>query len=174
MEKIIEISDGVQIEIENFNVLISGEKGKIERDFADPLFKRYLKIEKVDKSIKVFSTSDKRKQKAIVGTVAAHIRNMMEGVTKGYEKKLKIAYVHFPFTVKVDGNVISIVNFMGEKSPRFAKIIGDTTVEIKDEQITVMGIKKEAVGQTAGNLELATKVKRYDRRVFQDGIFLLK
>ncbi len=174
MEKIVAVPDGVQIEVENFKVLISGEKGKLERDFADPLFKRYLKIEKADNNVKVFSTSEKRKQKAIVGTVAAHIRNMIEGVANGYEKRLKIAYVHFPFTVKVEGNVINIVNFLGEKSPRFAKIIGDTTVEVKGDKITVLGINKEEVGQTAGNLELATKVKRYDRRIFQDGIFLLK
>ncbi|MBR9682330.1 MAG: 50S ribosomal protein L6 [Candidatus Aenigmarchaeota archaeon] len=174
MEKLVSVPEGVQVEIDSFKVSVSAEKGKLERDFMDPLFKRYLKIEKIDDKVKVFSISDKRKQKAIVGTVAAHIRNMIEGVLNGYEKKLKIAYIHFPFTVKVEGNVVNITNFLGEKSPRFAKIIGDAKVEVKGDQITVAGINKEEVGQTAGNIELATKVKRYDRRIFQDGVFLLK
>ena len=64
MEKIVAVPDGVQIEVENFKVLISGDKGKLERDFDDPLFKRHLKIEKADNNVKVFSTSEKRKQKA--------------------------------------------------------------------------------------------------------------
>ena len=141
MEKIVSVPEGVQVEVENFKVLVSAEKGKLERDFADPMFRKYLKIEKADNTVKVSSTSDKRKQKAIVGTVAAHIRNMIEGVQNGYEKKLKIAYIHFPFTVKVEGTSVSVTNFLGEKSPRFAKIIGETKVEVKGDQIIVTGIK---------------------------------
>jgi len=174
MEKIIALPEGVQIEIDNFKVSITGEKGKLERDFASPLFNKYLKIEKTGNAMKITSTSTKRKQKAIVGTVASHLINMIEGVTKGYTKKLKIAYIHFPFTVKLEDDKINITNFLGEKSPRFAKVIGDSKVEVKGDIVTVTGINKEEVGQTASNIELATKVKGFDRRVFQDGIFLLK
>lgn len=52
----------------------------------------------------------------MLGTIVAHIRNMINGVTKGYEYKLAIVYSHFPMNVKVEGNKIMITNFLGEKN----------------------------------------------------------
>jgi len=47
------------------------------------------------------------------------------------------------------------------------------TVEAKGENVTVSGIDKEKVGQTAANIERATKVKKRDIRVFQDGVYIV-
>ena len=60
---------------------------------------------------------------------------------------------------------------MGEKKPRVAKILDGVSVEIKGDLILVKGIDKEKVGQTVANIELATRVKNRDVRVFQDGIY---
>jgi len=81
--------------------------------------------------------------------------------------------MHFPFKVEISGNEITINNFLGEKIPRKAKIVDGCKVEIKGDEISVSGINKESVGLTAARLEIATKVKNRDRRVFQDGIFRL-
>jgi large subunit ribosomal protein L6 len=86
---------------------------------------------------------------------------------------MKIVYAHFPMTVKVKGNLINIDNFLGERSPRVAKIMGDVKVSVKGEDVTITGINKEDVGQTMANIEQATKIKRRDPRVFQDGIYLV-
>lgn len=174
MEKIIEIPNGVEIEINNFKVKVNGPKGSLEKDFFSPLFKDYILIKKENKKVFLSAESEKRKIKAMLGTIEAHINNMFKGVTEGYIIKLKIVYMHFPFTVKISDQEVLINNFLGEKTPRKTKIVGDCKVEVKGDEITVTGINKEDAGQTAANLEKATWIKSRDRRVFQDGIFRLK
>ncbi len=173
MEKKIEIPEGVEVEINGFHVKVKGEKGELERDFDSPIYRKIVKIEKEGNIIKVSSSSDRRKIKAVVGAIAAHIRNMIKGVTQGYKYVLKAVYVHFPMTLEQKGDEIHIKNFLGEKTPRIAKIVGNVKVTINGQEIIVEGINKEEVGQTAANLEQATVVKNRDRRIFQDGIFLV-
>jgi large subunit ribosomal protein L6 len=172
MEIIVKLVKGADVKIDGFKVDVSGAKGKLHKDFSSPLFNKDVKIAKDGDSIKVGAESNKRKVKSQVGGVAAHIRNMMKGATEGYNAKLKIVFMHFPVTVKVAGKEVTVANFLGEKAPRRAEIIGDTKVEVKGEEIFLNGPDKEAVSQTAANIEIATKVPSRDRRVFQDGIFV--
>ena len=67
-----------------------------------------------------------------------------------------------------------IENFLGEKFPRKAKILGATKIEVKGDQVILTGPDIEAVSQTAANIEQATKIKGFDPRVFQDGIYITK
>ncbi len=157
------------VDITGSKVKVSGAKGQLERSFA----LREIKIEKTDNKVKVSSESEKRKTKALVGTVLAHIRNMITGVTKGYTYKLKVVFSHFPVTVKVEGDKVSIQNFLGERMPRIAKIIGQAKVEVKGQDISVNGIDVEEVSQTASRIEQACRIVGYDRRRFMDGIFLV-
>jgi len=174
MEKTVTVPSGTNVDVHGFHVKVHGSKGTLERDFATPLFASIIKLTKDGDKIKVLSSSDKRTYKAMVGTIVAHINSMIKGVNHGYTRKLKIVFMHFPFTVKVNGDTVFVTNFLGEKSPRKSKIVGNTKVEIKGDEIIVTGINKEDVGQTAGNLETTAKVKRFDRRVFQDGIFIIE
>jgi large subunit ribosomal protein L6 len=162
------IPDGVTVEINGKKVKVSGSKGTLERHF--PL--KEVKIEKNGEKVKVSSDSERRKIKSLVGTVLAHIRNMIIGVSQGYTYKLKVVYSHFPVTVKVEGNKLSISNFLGEKTPRFANIVGNSKVEVKGQDITITGIDIEEVSQTSGNIEQACRIIGYDRRRFPDGIFI--
>lgn len=107
-----------------------------------------------------------------MGTVAALVENMIKGVTRGFTYKLKIVFSHFPISVKVKDNVVSIENFTGERSPRLTNIIGNSKVIVKEDDVLVQGIALEDVSQTAANIERATKVKSKDPRVFLDGIFI--
>ena len=97
---------------------------------------------------------------------------MIKGVTEGFEYKMKTVFAHFPIKTSVEGNKFVIQNFLGERSPRTAKILEGVTVEAKGENVTVSGTDKEKVGQTAANIERATKVKKRDIRVFQDGVYV--
>jgi large subunit ribosomal protein L6 len=171
MEKIVEIPKDIEVEIDRFKIKIKGAKGSLERDFYSPLFKKDIVIKKNDNKISILTESKRKKVKAMIGTIEAHLKNMFKGVTDGFTVKLKIVYMHFPFTVEVSGKEISINNFLGENLPRKTKIVGDCKVEIKGDEITVTGINKDDVGQTSANLERATWIKARDRRVFQDGIF---
>ena len=174
MERIIEIPNDVEVEINNFKIKVKGPKGFLEKDFFNPIFKKDIVIKKENNKIFLSTSSRKRKIKAMIGTIESHLNNMFIGVKEGYLAKLKIVYMHFPFTVKVSGKEVLINNFLGEKTPRKAKIFGDCKVEIQGDEILVSGISKDDVGQTAAQLERATRIKQRDRRVFQDGCFIIK
>ncbi len=173
MKKEVVIPEGVTISVDGYKVKVTGPLGTLEKDFSTralDLSKIKMKVE--ENKFIVESESNRRKIKAMVGTIAAHIRNMINGVTKGYEYKLKIVYSHFPINVELNGNEIIIKNFFGEKKPRKAKIKGDVKVEIKGKDIIVSGINLDDVSQTAANIEQATRLTGRDRRVFYDGIYV--
>jgi large subunit ribosomal protein L6 len=108
----------------------------------------------------------------IIKSYIAHVKNIFHGLEKEYVYSLESCNVHFPMTLKVEGDKLTINNFLGEKTPRFAKILPGVKVEIKGSKITISGRNKEAAGQTSANFERATKIRNRDRRVFQDGIFI--
>jgi large subunit ribosomal protein L6 len=97
---------------------------------------------------------------------------MLVGATKGFEYKMKIVYAHFPIKTAIKGDTFVIENFLGEKFPRKTKILGVTKVQVKGDQVVLNGPNVEDVGQTAANIEKATKIKGFDPRVFQDGIYI--
>lgn len=175
VEERVPVPENVEVKIDGMKVTVKGPKGELVRDFshAKGILIRLEEGEE-GKEVVVETYFANRRRKALVGTIAAHIENMITGVTKGYRYRLKIVYSHFPVTVKVEGDKIIIENFLGEKAPRVAKIFGDVKVKVQKDEVIVEGIDVEAVGQTAANIELATKVKGFDRRVFVDGIYIYK
>ena len=170
MEKFFIIPENVNVTVENKTVKVKGPKGELSKTFK---YFFDIKIEKKDNKIVVTSTLDRKKVRAMIGTIIAHIRNMVDGVTKGFTLKMKVIYSHFPVTVKVEGNKVLINNFLGETVPRVANIVGDTKVQVSGQEITIAGPSKDDVGQTCGNIEIACRISKYDRRIFQDGIYRL-
>ena len=126
-----------------------------------------------DGKLVVSTTSDKRKAIAMTGTVAAHLKNMVLGATDGYSYELKIVYTHFPITVTAKDGKIEVKNFLGEKGIRRVDIFGNVDVQIDKEMIKVVGANVEEVGQTSANIERSCKLKGRDRRIFQDGIYII-
>ncbi len=172
-ERYVEIPEDVEVDIEGdsiygFKVTVKGPKGENSKE----LRYRGMHIEKQDGQVRVFAGD--RKLKPMVRTYAAHIRNLIKGTVEGFEYKLKIVYSHFPIKVKSQGNEVVIENFLGEKYPRRAKIVGDSEVKVKGGEVIVTGIDKEDCGQTAANLEQITKVRNIDSRIFQDGIYVVE
>ncbi len=166
----IEIPENVSIDIVGDEVVVKSSGKELRRKLSFP----GVSIKKEDNKIIIESIFPRRKQAAIIGTFIAHINNMIKGVTEGFEYKLKIRYAHFPMKVSVKGNEVIIDNFLGEKHPRKAKILDGVKVKVSGEDIIVSGIDKEKVGQTAANIEQATKIKGRDTRVFQDGIYIVE
>lgn len=149
---------------------IKGSKGTLTRNFNN---KKAITISVEGDNVVVAARFPKKKEKAMLGTIRSHINNMIIGLTDGFSYKMKIVYAHFPMTVKKTGDKVTIENFLGERHPRSAKIVGDADVKIKGDEVVVSGINKEHVGQTMANMEQATKIKGRDPRVFQDGIYLV-
>lgn len=164
----IPIPEGIEVTIDD-GVLIKGSKGQLERKFNYP----DISIGKKDGNIIIEANFPKKRDKAMLGTIRSHINNMIIGLTNGFTYNMKIVYAHFPMTVKAGGDKVTIENFLGERYPRTAKIVGSAKVQVSGDEVKITGINKEDVGQTMANLEQATKIKGRDPRVFQDGIYFL-
>jgi large subunit ribosomal protein L6 len=164
----VEIPEDVEGKLEGRIVTIKGEKGELTRDFSHAP----INIQLEGKTVTVQASWPRKKEAALVGTVRSHIQNMIKGVTKGFTYKLKIVFSHFPITVKIKEKTLTIENFTGERNPRKAKIMGDTKVTVKEDDIIVQGINLEDVSQTAANIQNATKIRKKDPRVFLDGIYV--
>lgn len=168
MKRKINIPAGVQVEIDGRKIKITGSNGKIQREFPQMVD---VRIE--GKEI-VLRSGDRRKDKAVLGAWAAHVQNMIRGVTRGFGCKLRVVYRHFPMSLQVRGDRVMISNFLGERKPRQARILPGVKVDISGQDVLVTGADKEAVGQTAANLEQATRLSKRDRRKFEDGIFIIE
>src|SRR3972149_9965801 len=103
MEKTINMLDKVDVHVSGLHVKVTGSQGELEKDFSDPRFNGIIKIDKDGNHVKVSNESNDRKKNAMVGTIAAHIKNMMIGASIGYKYEMKILYTHFPITVTQTG-----------------------------------------------------------------------
>lgn len=168
--KEIAIPEGVEFELMHGKFKVTGQKGTVEKKFE---LTKDIKVETDGSKVKISSENERRNVKALIGTNAGHIRNAIDGVTKGFTYRLRVVYSHFPVTVKAEKDKVVISNFLGERTNRIAKIVGQTQVKIEGADIVVSGINIEDVGQTASNLELATRIVGFDKKVFQDGIYLV-
>ncbi len=167
----IVLSEGVSAEINDGTLMINGPKGSLSREFVDGR----VELFKDGGGLTVRCSLPRRAEKALAGTWAAHIRNMNKGVSDGFTYKMKVVYSHFPMSLKREGNELVVTNYFGEKVPRRAQILEGVDVEIKGKSdVIVTGIDKENVGQTVANIERSCSVKNRDRRVFQDGIYLVE
>lgn len=164
----IEMPEGVTATLQGRTLSVKGKLGEAKKSFA----KINVNIAVEGNRVLVSPFSAKRKDNVIINTVSSIIRNMATGVTKGYTYRLKVVYAHFPITVKTKGDQILVENFVGERSPRVSQIVGDCKVTVEGDDIVVKGVSLEDVGQTAANVEQATKIKRKDQRVFLDGVYI--
>ena len=170
----IELPDGVSHSIDGDTLTLSKDGSQITRDFRHSRVS--IRVSGVD-SLEVHCDLPRRREKALAGTWAAHIRNMVAGIDTGFTYRHKAVYSHFPMTIKVQGNEMSITNLFGEKVPRIAPLPWsptDVKVEVKNKvDVIVTGADIEKVGQTAANIERACRIRKRDRRVFQDGIYIV-
>ncbi len=114
-----------------------------------------------------------KKQKTMMGTFRAHVRNMISGVLKLHYYKLKICSGHFPMNVAVKGNEFIVKNFLGEKVPRIIKIPESVSVKVDGDIVLIESPSKELAGQCATLIEQMTRITNRDRRIFMDGIWMI-
>lgn len=151
----------------SMDVMIArGEELEMETETDEAKDKLYVKVDLW------FAT---RKQLACVRTIISHIENMFIGVTRGFEYKMRFVYSHFPINVTLNGNIVEIRNFLGEKRVRKVKLFPGVKYErsanVKDE-IALSGTDIAAVSLTAAQIQQATNVRHKDLRKFLDGIYV--
>jgi large subunit ribosomal protein L6 len=163
----IEIPKDVNVNLKSQMLQVQGPLGKTHKSFK----KIPVIIEIIGNKINLKPTGTRKKHYAILNTSKSLIRTLCEGVVDGYTIKMKIVYSHFPISVKIQDDKVLIENFQGERANRVAKIWGNTKVVPKGDDVIITGIVLTDVTQTAAEIELKTKVKNKDHRVFLDGIY---
>ncbi|MEX0932587.1 MAG: 50S ribosomal protein L6 [Candidatus Pacearchaeota archaeon] len=165
----VEIPEGIEVKISGNDVIMSKGENKLEKHFNFNL----LSVEHKDGRVIVGHKKATKIHKRMINTIAAHLRNMIKGLEEGFEYDLKIASSHFPMNVDLQGDKAIIKNFLGEKIPRNVKVPEGAEVEINGDMIKIKSANKEIAGQAAANFEQATRIKAKDKRIFQDGIFIV-
>ena len=168
VENTVEIPENVQLTVEGRKITAQGPKGKLTKDFGHTK----LAMVKEGNTLRLSIENPRRTEAALVGTISAHVKNMIKGVSQGFVYKMKIVFVHFPTGVKVVGKEVHIENFVGERKARIADILGDTKVTIKQDDVILEGIDIDEVSQTAANIQTRAKIRNKDLRKFLDGIYV--
>ena len=164
----IEVLEDVTAEMDHLDVTVEGPNGSVTRRLWYP----DITVSVEGDEVVISAEADDAKTLSTVGTFESHLRNMLHGVTEGWEYHMEVFYSHFPMQVETEGGEVVISNFLGERHPRRAPIRGDTEVRIDGEEITLSGPSIEDVGQTAADIEQLTRVNDKDVRVFQDGVYI--
>ncbi|MEK6891317.1 MAG: 50S ribosomal protein L6 [Nanoarchaeota archaeon] len=174
-EKIIdkvEFPEGFEFNFEGSKVSVSKSGQHLNRIFD----LKNIKLKKQGNELIIESEKATKRERKMIKTIVAHVNNMIKGLNEKFEYKLEIVYVHFPITLEhhKDKHELIIKNFLGEKKPRVCKLVPGSELEINKNIIIIKAHSKEVAGQTAANLEKATKIRKRDRRKFQDGIFIVE
>jgi len=164
----IELPEGFRAEKKGNELVITAQ----DKALCRVLPRRKLNTKIADNKIEL-SVKDK-KDRALVGTFASHFRNMIAGLAEPFEYKLKVCSTHFPMSVKVEESTVIIQNFIGSKAPIKVKMPESVEVSSKGDIITVSSQDIELAGMAASRIEQATRMNKRDRRIFQDGIFMIK
>ena len=164
----IDVPDDVSAAVDHLDLTVEGPNGSVTRRLWYP----DVTVSVADGDVVIESDADDANTRATIGTFESHVENMIHGVTDGWEYRMEIFYAHFPMQVDVEGDEVVIENFLGERAPRRAPVRGDTEVQVDGEEIVLSGPDKEAVGQTAADIEQLTRVNDKDTRVFQDGVYI--
>jgi len=170
--KIIEfkvpVPENVTLSLSNGIFKAKGPKGESEKKISHPKVTTVVE----GKTVILTTLKPTKKEKKIIGAFRVHLINMIKGVIEGYVYKLKVCSGHFPMTVSVGNNEFTIKNFFGEKIPRVLKIKKGASVKIEGSVVIVEGVDLDIVSQVAADIETLTRRTGFDRRIFQDGIYI--
>lgn len=154
----IEIAAGTTVTVSGDTVTIKGPKGELAKTFRPE-----VSVEVVDNTIVLTKKGDSVFVRSLWGTVGSHVRNMMEGVTKGFEKKLILEGVGFKSAVA--GNVLDLA--LGFSHPVKIEIPAGLTVTADKNIISISGIDKESVGQFSAYVRSLKKPEPYKGKGFR-------
>jgi len=149
----IEIPSDVSIDISSGNIKVKGPKGEMERPLPEE-----VSIIKEDNTLSIKRSSESKKARELHGLLRSLVFNLIEGVTKGFEKRLKMVGVGFKAQV-ADNKLILNVGF--SHPVEIEPIQGVEFKVEKNTQIIVSGINKEDVGRIAARIRAIKKPEPY-------------
>jgi large subunit ribosomal protein L6 len=151
-KKPIKIPTGVTVNVTDSNIVITGPKGSLEQ-FLIP----GINFEQIDDVLNVTRVGDEARTQANHGLVRSLVSNMVEGVTKGFERKLEINGVGY----KVANSSTGLKLNLGFSHDVDYKLPEGVSATIDGNIITVKGINKQVVGQAAAEIRSLKKPEPY-------------
>jgi large subunit ribosomal protein L6 len=140
----IPIPDTVKVEVQDHTVTVKGPKGSLTLTVHPAMDVRVQ-----DREVVCGRPSDAKFHKALHGLTRSLIANMVEGVTKGFERKLELVGVGY--RAAVQGQNLTLA--LGYSHPIIYPVPPDIRIEVKDQtQLTVSGTDKQLVGAVAAKL----------------------
>lgn len=151
------IPDGVKAIVDEQNIRVEGKLGKLEMKYAD-----FVSVEHKEKEIIVHPLSNQKKHRSLHGTYRVLIANMVEGVSKGFEKKLELVGVGY--RAAVSGQVIEMSigysHNIAFQLPDDVKATAEST-KGKAPIITLTSIDKQLIGMVAAKIRSLRKPEPY-------------
>ncbi len=152
----IQIPDGVQFELTDRTVTVTGPRGTLRQDVPRP-----ITLERDGDVVLVERPNDERENRALHGLARSLLANMVEGVTNGFEKRLEIQGVGY--RVQAQGN--DLVFSLGYSHPVPVKAPEGITFEVSTPtRFSVRGIDKQRVGQVAADIRRLRRPDPYKNK----------
>ena len=149
----VPVPQGVKVNIKGNEVIVEGSKGKLSR-----LFHPDIAITLKDGNIIVARPTDNRNHRALHGLTRSLLANMVEGVTKGFEKVVELSGVGY--RAQKAGNKLSLQ--IGFSHPvDFSPPDGIEIIVEGTNRIRITGVDKESVGETAAQIRAIRPVDSY-------------
>ena len=149
--RVLTVPAGVTVSVDGNVVTVKGPKGELSTSINE-----HITVEVTDTEVKL--TRDNDNYKKFHGTANANIKNMIDGVTNGFEKKLESVGVGYRFQVK--GNTLVVT--AGYSHPVNVELPEGITVEApSNTELFVRGIDKQLVGEFAANVRKIRKPEPY-------------
>ena len=148
----ITISEGVEVLIDDGVLAVKGPKGELKKNFRDGA------ILSIDNGVvNIEPKTNSKFNRSLVGTYAAHLKNMMIGVTVGFSKKLIIEGTGYRFELAGKELVLSV----GFSHPVRIAIPEGITLKVEKSELTISGNDKEIVGQFSASIRNVKKPEPY-------------
>ena len=178
-EKRVQVPEGVTVAVAKKIVTVEGPRGELKRSFKKNAVQIIaIKTDERVSEIVVRIWFSRSKPRSSVTTIAKHIKNMIDGVTKGFKYTMKYGYNILPMKPIAieDGTVLQVTNYYGQKYIHKVPTQPGVKVAIDEDhvkkRILVTGISKEAVGLTCSRINQTFKSRGVDKRKFKDGIYV--
>ncbi|KAL1747708.1 ribosomal protein L6, alpha-beta domain-containing protein [Schizophyllum fasciatum] len=173
----LEIPEGVDVQIKSRQIKVTGPRGTLTKNVRHvDMDIRIVKGQKANK-VTLAVWQGGRKHVACLRTIKSLIQNMVTGVTKGFQYKMRAVYAHFPINciIQDSGSAVEIRNFLGEKTVRHVNMLDGVVVaesKAQKDELVIEGNDIDNVSQSAASIQGICRVRNKDIRKFLDGIYV--
>jgi len=172
----LEVPPGVEITVKSRIITVTGPRGTLTKSVQHVNMDiRVIKGKATMVTLAVWQAG--RKHVACLRTIRSLINNMVIGVTKGFQYKMRAVFAHFPINciIQDDGKMVEIRNFLGEKIVRHVKMLEGVEIcesKTQKDELILLGNDVDNVSQSAASIHGVCRVRNKDIRKFLDGIYV--